>query len=569
MEELESVGNQLQTVLDQYLGICAKMDDLSSREGVLRNVPQGYLNRIGTEIARFPSYHQALGWAEATVNRVRNRIPQLTPISSVPPEILTHIFHLVANPCDLLDSNYEDSDSSTSPSLSEYSDNDSSSSRPKRPRSKALRLENFPTHLDRLTHVCSYWRRVAIDSPSLWVHIDFFPHKTLSASLLIRAETYAARAAELPIELHVADDSPAVYQDAPLRQFLTSIRNRVKSLDIAVICRWKYFHQLVLNELFPDHLSDSQAGIFTKLTTSFPMAGDETDEFFDWFDDTNNSFLCLTVLHCRGLFPFWGSTAYNNLVDLRLTPASDTYWTRISERELRNILKTSPGLRIIHFGLYMSHRQRDDVSVKPAPLNDLEVVSISTDRGVHDPVLRPGDVLRLLAPGSKPLRLSIWHRYHKYYETANGNYDEFSVDELVRFFQRSNVTKFYTKGGFPGLNQLFGRASNLEDLAFDSCAILAGDADFPPPDIPTFPRLNSLIFRNCILRSPPLQAMLRVYPADQVILSACNLFRLGLPSFSRGPVAQVSTPLEGFPNTRLVVYDNQLFDPITKWELVD
>ncbi|KDN46417.1 hypothetical protein RSAG8_04361, partial [Rhizoctonia solani AG-8 WAC10335] len=543
MEELESAGERLCAALDHYLGVCMKIHDLVARKGMLLNVPQKYLHHINAETHHFPSYEQKFRQAGAAVHRARNRLSRLAPITSLPPEILARIFHLVASPCDILEApNAKDLDSETPKSQSEISDAGDESDDVERPRSKVLQLKNFPTHLDRVTHVCSYWRLIAIGTPSLWTHIDFIPNRSLHRKLLARAETYAIRAARLPIEFHLSDfDKPLTYDKVHLCQFLSSILNRVKSLDIMMIHCWRSFHSLILNELFPHPAPEST--ILTKLTGTFPKAGVMVDEFVDWFDDTNGSFFRLAVLHLRGIFPLWESVAYHNLVDLRLMSPRDSRWTRIPERHLHSILTASPGLRIFYFALQITDRARDDESVIPVCLDDLEVLNISTNRGAKNTILRPGHVLRLVAPGSKPLRLSIWHSF--LYDDENGGPedDDFSLDELARFFQRSNITKFCVKYRCPRLDRLLCHASNLEDLVLDTCVSL-------------FPTLQQL------------EMLLQHYPTNLLVASNCGWSKITI-FYDGQPIIRIRDVLEEYPNTRLVVVDNQLSDPTASWDVID
>ncbi|KAL5632230.1 hypothetical protein ACGC1H_000283 [Rhizoctonia solani] len=210
---------------------------------------------------------------------------------------------------------------------------------------------------------------------------------------------------------------------------------------MAAIHRREPFHDFIFAKLFSSHASQS---ICTKLTTSFAKAHYSADDFIDCFDITGNAFH-FTALRLCGLFPGWNSKIYSNLVDLRLlTAPRDERWTQISEQELRSLLEASPRLRIFHFSLIITDRQPDDKPLNPVRLDDLEALGISTDRDPLDTILQPGHVLRLLAPGSKSLQLSIRHDFHDdpYDSDADDIYmhmDDFSLDELVKFLQRSSL----------------------------------------------------------------------------------------------------------------------------------
>ncbi|CAE6416894.1 unnamed protein product [Rhizoctonia solani] len=561
MEELESAGKLLCYALNHYLGVCMNIHDLVARKGMLRNVPQNHLHRINTETDRLLSYQQKLAQAGAAIRRVRNRLSRLAPITTLPPEVLTRIFRFVASPCDMIQApNPETLDLETPTSPSEISDADDSV---EGPRSKSLQLQNFPTHLDRVTHVCFYWRWIAIGTPSLWTHIDFIPNQSLHRKLLVRAETYATRAARLPIELHIADDNPLAYDKVHFCQFLSSILSRVKSLDIMLIHSWRSFHSLVLNKLFLHPAPEST--VLTKLVGSFPTADDTLNEFIDWFARTNGSFFRLTVLHLRGIFPLWQSVAYHNLVDLRLFPPRDTRRTCISEPQLQNILSASPGLRIFYFGLQITDRKQDDEPTVPVCLNDLEVLYISTKPSEDDTNLKPGYVLRLIAPGSKPFRLSIWHDFI-YIDHVDD--ETFSLDELVKFFQRSDITKFCLGGSYSIglLCQLLCYAPNMKNLVLDSrTSIWNSPIPFKQYDPVSF-RLNSLVLHNCIPNVEEIERLLQQCSTNLLEMSYCGI---SVCHAGQDPVVQVRDLLIRYPDTRFVVSWNQFSDPTAGWDLVE
>ncbi|KEP49204.1 F-box-like domain protein [Rhizoctonia solani 123E] len=503
---------------------------------------------------------ESAGMHFRATHTARGGLSQLAPISSLPTEILSHIFQLVANPCVFMVIDCEDSDSEVSGLDEGEVQNADNSTGLVRRRNKSEQLENFPTDLDCLSRVCSYWRQFAINTPSLWTHVDIVPHTLLHKELFARAETYIARAAPLPIELHAADLNPLVYDEEDLRQLLKLVHNRINSLDIAVTYCWRQFHILILEELFLDRTSASTG--LTKLTTSWSPLNYELDEFFDWFEHSHDGFLHLTTLRLHGMFPVWGSIAYHNLVDLRLTPPSDIRWTRISESQLRSILEASPGLRILYFALHIVDRQPHDEPVAPVRLSDLELVSISTYRGDEDVLLQPGYILRMLAPGSNPLRLTICHNP----DDDNLNDPNYCPGELVEFFRRSNIAKFCAKYSCPQLDQLLRFAPDLEELAFDTCAFGWQKDSLLKGSDPATPRSNSLVLHNCSLNIEHLEVLLDYYPTKSLILSKCNLKYIEDSSEVGGPVRQVSDLSGRYPATK---FDFQASDPTASWNLID
>ncbi|CUA74499.1 hypothetical protein RSOLAG22IIIB_11256 [Rhizoctonia solani] len=555
IEELENAGNAFRAALDQYLSVCLKIGELSLRPGVLRNTPQRHLDAIHSEIAYFSSYESKLRQVEAAARRIRNHLPEAVPIASLPNEILIHIFQLVAKPCNLIVPHYGDSES-------DKSINPSGNSKQRHEKACSQSLEKFPTYLDNLTHVCSDWRKTAISCPSLWTHIDIIAHESFHLKLLARARTYVARAAQLPLELHFADVIPFNFNGLLLRIFLSSTYHRVESLNIAVVHNCRKFYDCIFDELFSPRAS--RPNIFTKLTTHFPMANDRFNEFDVWPGSTNS--FHFTTLHLRGLFPPWDSGAYSNLIDLRLTASRDERWAGISESQLRGILVASPRLRIFHFALKLTDWQPDDESVLPVRLDDLEILSINTYRAECRTVVKLGHVLRLISPGSKPLQLAISHDFYTYGPTNVDIYeDDFSTEELARFFQRSNITDFCSKYQWPYMDRLLGYATNLQNLTLTSYIIgLTSGSSVPAPSATTSP-LNSFTLHRCVLSLAALEVLLQQRPTNLLILSKCKWI-INDTFLDWDPIGEISELLQRYPVTKATF---KSLSTSADWALID
>ncbi|KDN38552.1 hypothetical protein RSAG8_09441, partial [Rhizoctonia solani AG-8 WAC10335] len=168
----------------------------------------------------------------------------------------------------------------------------------------------------------------------------------------------------------------------------------------------------------------------------------------------------------------------------------------------------------------------------------------------------------MLAPGSKPLRLSIYHNPHD----DNPNDYESSPEEVVKFFQRSNVAKFCAKYSCLRLDQYLCLASNLEDLALDSCVFGPQDDHLLQRGNPATSRLNSLILHHCSPSLEQLEMLLEQYPTNSLILSGCCWDYIEDSSEVRNPVRQVSDLLQRYPATGLIF---QPSSPTENWDLID
>ncbi|KAG8687835.1 hypothetical protein FRC11_006517 [Ceratobasidium sp. 423] len=552
MEELRIAGKQLRAALDRYLSVCTSIHNLCSNGGI-RNITENHLDNIKAELLHFPTYEPKLSEAWAAITKTRNNLAQFAPINTLPSEILTQIFYTVlgSEPCPFNLRASEDMGSETSSGgiITPYLD------------------VIFPRYPDYLAQVCTRWRQIALSSPTLWVHIDFTPHIKIHKGLLVRADTHAARANSLPLIVHIYEGKQTDYDEDQVISFLASIAHRTKALDFTIINCCGYFTATVFETLLPRCTSEPSA--FTRLAMT--LIGNQPKPRFKSGDDggayrsqdlildlpqpvIEQSLSHISVLQLRGIFLDWSSTVYRGLVDLRLVSSSNLNWDSIPESNLRTILESNPRLRVLHFAIEITDKTPEGSPVTPVRLDDLEVVNISTYRGDREAVLDPGGILRLLAPGLQPTRLSMWHWGYSYDNRG------FTLEELSRFFQRSNVTKFRAKGGCPPLDKLLCHAPNLEDLALDSCIPTYFSEERFENDNPRAKPLNCLIVHHCSSTPNQLEMLLEQYPSKLLIVS-------GHPVPE--DVELVKQMLsEKYPDTEILVYNDRSLDPFDDWDLI-
>ncbi|KAH7332635.1 hypothetical protein B0J17DRAFT_632269 [Rhizoctonia solani] len=207
---------------------------------------------------------------------------------------------------------------------------------------------------------------------------------------------------------------------------------------------WRRFAPIGGKSLFP---APNYGVISTYRALKTGVLGEEHKRFGVALteDQLGRAFSTGNILHARGIFPSWSGTAYHGLVDLRLR--STPCWSHIEEAELISILKSIPRLRILHFGLEVWN-----------PVPDAEQLQVvkpfsSNNNGVHS-----NSVLPLLAPGPKPLRLSLGGAF---------KLDDALNAELDGFFVRSRVTNFYAKESIPPLNLILRHSNHLECVILD------------------------------------------------------------------------------------------------------
>ncbi|OSD07618.1 hypothetical protein PYCCODRAFT_1359216, partial [Trametes coccinea BRFM310] len=100
-------------------------------------------------------------------------------------------------------------------------------------------IRGQPTFELLISHVCRYWRQVALHTPHLWTTIHF-----RTRAHMARADAYLARNGKLPIDIYVDTCSEDDYQ---LRKDLLFRREFLPVFDILLphIDRWRELHLIV------------------------------------------------------------------------------------------------------------------------------------------------------------------------------------------------------------------------------------------------------------------------------------------------------------------------------------
>ncbi|CAE6483199.1 unnamed protein product [Rhizoctonia solani] len=466
----------------------------------------------------------------------------MVTVNCLPPEILMRIFHIVvADPCTFY------------PYYSSYT----------------KQYYRYPRYLDYLVQVCSLWRTIAISAQTLWRHIDLSPNKPFYDGLVYRAINYMARAGELPIELHIAvpETSSLALKHDEAHQLISLISSRVESLELTMAGSFQEFHRGVFKLLL------CQRSALTKLVlrsqayhyncflvaTSFaspweddytgPQKLDLTEE------EIERSFASLTILHLRGIFPLWSSMAYHGLADLRLL--STNTWSYIQEKEFIDILKSCPGLQILHFQLEIHSPTPVAEKVTPVILQDLQVVKIITSIE-EESALCPSNVLRILAPGTKFLRLS----FEGYYRQKPG-----VIAEFERFFARSRVARFYSQTVLPPLDLLLHQSTHLDQVILNSIQTSYHTRLSPWLEVDKLallPRLRSIQITRSGLYDHALRLLLSYCP-DGIVLINCDIYHsYDSTTFDAQEISKA------FPTVVIMngdVYSSR--SPIADWDSID
>ncbi|KAF8684045.1 hypothetical protein RHS04_01537 [Rhizoctonia solani] len=412
-ERFTLIRDQFQPALDQYIQACLEAQVGLSDEVRLNNAPQhlATLNRISSDIT---THIQRLQVARSTVYQNSNSISSITPINTLPS----------GRGCD--------------GNLSEA---------------------KYPPYPDVLSHVSSFWRRVAIDTPCLWTHIDIALGYPLNRGLFSRAKVYADRAGPLPLEIHIIDKKESresqnhSYRDRNNEfEFLDSASVPIKVLELDLYMHTNDSHGEIYYSILEYLFARCIPGALTHYIVK--CVGPQATQFNPFIEPVDmphsidsmllaipsaqlkKLWLPISIIRLSALCPHWESIAYHGLVELHI----DQGIPKISESQLVSILRSSPKLQVFH----LKNNLRD---INIATWGEEDVYSV--------------EILRRIVPGKAPLQLA-------YLGESN--------NALVDFCSRANVVCFYTrfwesKPLLPLLNQVLHLSTLVLDGALSTGTI--------------------------------------------------------------------------------------------------
>ncbi|KAG8698750.1 hypothetical protein FRC08_005733 [Ceratobasidium sp. 394] len=295
----------LTVVVESYLAACTDLTTIicaSSRQSHQRRGIETAILAIDTELTSLASEEVVLRNARVSLTAARNLSTTLAPIHALPPEVLASVFFMVQ---------YDSSDVHDSKMLP-------------------------PAQL--LAGVSSYWRQVAINTPSLWTCIDITTTQTNYDYFTLLLD----RSSNHPIYLTISE--PNENNDRPLSgsssTFLTRASRRVHTLDISS----EGYQSGVTNTIMQLWLRHGLGGV-TKVLRARRLRGDPLQLGLPG-EQAGEPLGSVAVLALDDVTIPWTSMVYHNLVDLRLWFSSSTK-ARISISQLATVLASSPGLVIL------------------------------------------------------------------------------------------------------------------------------------------------------------------------------------------------------------------------------
>ncbi|KAG9117696.1 hypothetical protein FRC07_007344, partial [Ceratobasidium sp. 392] len=323
----------LSAAVRNYVNACAELRAFCTQpthpSRPRREIESGLLV-IDTELASLALEEQKLCEARISLATARNSLAILTPIDILPWEILKQIFLTLQYIPDAL-----------------------------------IGLLDLPA-AHAICGVSSYWRRVAIETPSLWTHIRITTN--------FRAFTYPRllldRSKGLPIDLYIHHLEPGGGQTRlalpwETLDFLSYACRKLRNLEMSswanpteaffeVLRVWLNMGSLEVAKR--TRLSDfAHSHQQLSLAWGIELSPDE---------HTSNILRSLTSLDLSYIALPWSSPAYHGLVDLRLCLSQDNN-VRITTSEISATLAASPHLTTLKlYGLIVERsNNRNDPTI--------------------------------------------------------------------------------------------------------------------------------------------------------------------------------------------------------------
>ncbi|KAG8698852.1 hypothetical protein FRC08_005664 [Ceratobasidium sp. 394] len=493
------------------------------------------LAEINSKLQSLQLEEQRLYKTRANLSDVRNMSRDLVPIHRLPREVQSTIFGLSRRYCPEWASKVG------------YS------------RSQAP----FEISPMTLAAVCSRWRKLVIQSPSLWSHIDVVFGHNRQLIDFERTELWVERSHGVPLDIHIWESKArgtwlhrmpstgeierTIELLAPLMSRTVDLRINVASqeiLDQIIECWFRHSLPTVpksLHVLNPSHEVEP-------LVLRAGLAA-ESEDLAEKFSKVFLACRQLTLENCRILAP---ASFSGGLVKLHLQRSSSP----IALPELLAILAANPRLRILVLldVIIRSPEDEQEANGFPVTMNCLESLTI----GYIDHSYNYHLFLPLLSIGSDTLNLSLYL-----------SDDPEFVAAFHAFLYRTKVTTLHAQAAscFEAPAALLCSIPHVQTMAIDGRGVVWRDpsglmeAHFYDNEHDPWPSLHTLYLEGGIFPIQFIQAFAQVRSVQRLHMYGVSVFEFESP-MTKEERKQLDEIMGGVEDFGIYEWEKS---PVRKW----
>ncbi|KAG9120618.1 hypothetical protein FRC07_003821 [Ceratobasidium sp. 392] len=463
---------------------------------------------------------------------------KVAPVNTLPYETLSHILELVV--------------------LSEF---ERFSPKESQNEEKADSGCNIPRYPILMTLVCTHWLNAIATTPALWSYLNLAVSGSSKNNLYDYATQCIGLSASITLSVrihHPGGSEP--HQIRRLTRWLAPIAKRIHSLEVSEPSTRELVNSIIscwLEHGVPGTVKILKLWCPTSDRRKFiepaTRSGSEPWRINQSPTQLEAFFTSVTELRLHAVFPRWGSQAYQGLTRLSL------HGCTIKERQLVGILSSSPQLHHLSYGLRLKAQRLYNAPSTPIQLPNLEVLNLES---VENSDLWA--ILRLIAPGSRPLTISL--------ATSEPDHlcDFAGTPEAQAFFQRSNTTICYL-GAFsdfqePWFPTVLHRMPDLRRLCLQNHSYLGIYSAF---EVGICEQLCELVMIDCKFDLDEFKKVLGAHNIQVLRLWDCSIFREGNEiALEKG---ELERELSEFVTDTKCYRDDEgvLLDPYMRWNYVD
>ncbi|QRV97060.1 F-box-like protein [Ceratobasidium sp. AG-Ba] len=401
----KSVRTRLEHTIQDYIQACEQLDSVLNTSLALttRHLRDDAFAELDLELPSLSSLEQTLSKSRCSLETLRNSSFRLSPINSIPSEILLMIFSLASQ--DWVEEEYVETTNKT--------------------KANACILSS----------VCTLWRRLMLSSTSFWSHIELVLTGFSTLPSLKTAELWAQRSRGALLDVSISESDKATERNAEATywsvsravEFLAPLFPRVRKLKVHTD---DGLAQIIAKRFAKSWVNQGAVGSAEALDIRLEeglevvsLPGDETDLSPQSF---NAFFTSLRVLRLRNALIDLNGLGCTGLEELHLQYLPG--WNPTAS-EIATILQANPRLRSLAF-IDISFFSDLPATTDPIALDRLEVLTL--EGGIP---FNLWSVLRLIKSSSDAVRLSF----------SMGN-DAQYIDSLHSFLGRCRVTMLHLQG---------------------------------------------------------------------------------------------------------------------------